>query len=127
MKFNVIADSFAPNRMKNRPIAPESASASPTYLMPLSSFSEWLGNRSQEAPAADRLAALIASAPGGISADRLRRLCGLPPEALADVLRALVATGQVNKPTILPLVGVHFSPKGGYTEEACGNWRTPPR
>jgi predicted transcriptional regulator len=31
----------------------------------------------------------------GVSLDRLRRLCGLSPETLADVLRALTATGQV--------------------------------
>ena len=62
--------------------------------MPTPSFLDWLGNRAQEAPAADRLATLIGSAPGGISLDRLRRLCGLPPETLQDILRALVATGQ---------------------------------
>jgi predicted transcriptional regulator len=59
-------------------------------------FPDWLANRSQEAPQADRLATLIAQAgPAGVSVDRLRRLCGLPPETLADVLRALTATGQV--------------------------------
>jgi lambda repressor-like predicted transcriptional regulator len=31
----------------------------------------------------------------GISLDRLRKLCGLRPETLADVLKALVASGQV--------------------------------
>ena len=30
-----------------------------------------------------------------MSVDRLRRVVGLPPEVLADVLKSLVATGQV--------------------------------
>ncbi len=65
--------------------------------MPLPSFHDWLGNRAQEAPAAENLATLIASAgaAGGISLDRLRNLCGLSPETLQDILRALTATGQV--------------------------------
>jgi hypothetical protein len=41
------------------------------------------------------LVTLIGSAPGGISLDRLRILCGLPPEVLPDILRALTATGQL--------------------------------
>jgi len=62
----------------------------------MQSFHEWLGNRAQEAPAADNLATVIASAgAAGVSVDRLRRLVGLSPEALQDVLRGLVATGQV--------------------------------
>ncbi|MGA2066492.1 MAG: hypothetical protein ABSG86_16065 [Thermoguttaceae bacterium] len=63
--------------------------------MPIPSFHEWLGNRSQEAPAADRLALLIGQSPAGVSVDRLRRLCGLPPDTLADIIRSLMATGQV--------------------------------
>ena len=64
--------------------------------MPTPSFRDWLGDRAQEAPAAENLATLIASAGTvGISLDRLRRLCGLPPETLQDVLRGLVMTGQV--------------------------------
>lgn len=63
--------------------------------MPLLSFRDWLQNRAQEAPAADRLAFLVAQFPAGISIDRLRQLCGLPDETLQDVLRGLVATGQV--------------------------------
>jgi lambda repressor-like predicted transcriptional regulator len=68
----------------------------------MQSFHDWLGNRSDEAPAADRLATIIASAPGGISLDRLRRVVGLSPETLQDVLKALVATGQV---TVLKVNG----------------------
>jgi predicted transcriptional regulator len=63
--------------------------------MPTPSFHKWLEQRSDEAPAADRLATLIASTPSGISLDRLRRLCGLKPETLQDILRSLTATGQV--------------------------------
>jgi predicted transcriptional regulator len=64
--------------------------------MPLPSFRSWLDNRVQEPSQADRLAFLIAQAgAAGVSLGRLRRLCGLPPETLADVLRALTATGQV--------------------------------
>lgn len=64
--------------------------------MPLPSFRDWLDRRSQEAPAAADLALRITQAgAAGISLDRLRRLCGLLPETLQDVLKALVATGQV--------------------------------
>ena len=63
--------------------------------MPLPAFHDWLANRAQEPPQADRLATVIASAGAGISHDRLRRLCGLSPETLADVLKGLMATGQV--------------------------------
>jgi lambda repressor-like predicted transcriptional regulator len=42
------------------------------------------------------LATVIAGAgAAGVSLDRLRRVVGLSPETLADVLKALVATGQV--------------------------------
>jgi predicted transcriptional regulator len=62
----------------------------------MQSFYDWLRNRDQEAPAVADLALAIAQAgAAGISIDRLRRLCGLYPETLADVLRGLVATGQV--------------------------------
>jgi predicted transcriptional regulator len=64
--------------------------------LPLPSFSEWLVNRAQEPPQADRLATVIAQAgAAGVSIDRLRRIVGLSPETLADVLKSLVATGQV--------------------------------
>ena len=62
----------------------------------MQSFHDWLLDRSQEPAQADRLAALVAqSGATGISIDRLRRLGGLSPETLADVLRSLTATGQV--------------------------------
>ena len=60
----------------------------------MQSFHDWLGNRAQEAPAAESLATLIAST-GGISLDRLRTLVPLPYETLQDIIRSLVATGQV--------------------------------
>jgi hypothetical protein len=64
--------------------------------MPTPSFSDWLKNRSDEAPAAKNLATLIAGAGAvGVSVDRLRRVVGLSPETLQDVLKALVATEQV--------------------------------
>jgi predicted transcriptional regulator len=64
--------------------------------MPTPSFHGWLQTRSEEAPAADNLATLIASAgAAGISLDRLRRVVGLSPETLQDMLKALTATGQI--------------------------------
>jgi hypothetical protein len=66
------------------------------HRYPMQPFPDWLANRSQEPAQAENLATLIAGAgAAGVSRDRLRRLCGLPPETLADVLRALTATGQV--------------------------------
>ncbi len=63
--------------------------------MPIPSFHDWLRS-ADEAPAADRLATLIAQAgAAGVSVDRLRRLCGLQPETLQDIIRSLLATGQV--------------------------------
>jgi predicted transcriptional regulator len=71
--------------------------------MPIVSFREWLATRSDEAPAAENLATIIAIAgAAGISLDRLNRLCGLSAETLADVLKALVASGQV---TVLKVGG----------------------
>ncbi|MGO8749273.1 MAG: hypothetical protein ACLQNE_25210 [Thermoguttaceae bacterium] len=59
-------------------------------------FHDWLGNRAQEAPAAENLATLIASAgAAGISHGRLRTLVPLSPETLQEIIRSLVATGQV--------------------------------
>ena len=59
-------------------------------------FHAWIDQRSQEAPAAENLATVIAqSGAAGISLDRLRRLLPLAPETLQDILRSLVATGQV--------------------------------
>jgi predicted transcriptional regulator len=62
----------------------------------MQSFHEWLANRAQEPPQADRLATIITSAgAAGVSLACLRKLCGLSPKVLQDVLRGLVATGQV--------------------------------
>ncbi len=64
--------------------------------MPSPSFHDWLQNRFQDASQAEQLATVIAQAGGaGISLDRLRRVVGLPPEVLQDVLRSLTATGQI--------------------------------
>ncbi len=60
------------------------------------SFHEWLKNRPDEAPDAERLALLIAqSGAAGISPDGLRKFVRLRPETLDDLLKALVTTGQV--------------------------------
>jgi hypothetical protein len=65
------------------------------------SFHEWLN--ADEAPAADRLATLIAqSGAVGISVDHLRKTVRISPESLDDLLRALVSSGQV---TILKVNG----------------------
>jgi predicted ArsR family transcriptional regulator len=64
--------------------------------MPTPSFHEWLARRPDEAPAAENVATLIArSGTTGISRDDLARALRIPPETLKDLLRALVATGQV--------------------------------
>jgi septum formation topological specificity factor MinE len=61
------------------------------------SFHEWLKNRADEAPDAERLALLIAqSGAAGISPDYLRKFVRLRPETLDDLLKALVATGQLS-------------------------------
>ncbi len=59
------------------------------------SFQDWLRS-ADEAAAAEKMATIIAGAgAAGVSVDRLRRIVGLYPETLEDVLKALVATGQV--------------------------------
>jgi NADH:ubiquinone oxidoreductase subunit 4 (subunit M) len=71
--------------------------------MPIPSFHEWLNDRPDEALAADRLAMLIVqSGAAGISLDRLRTVLRLSPETLQDILKSLVATGQV---TVLKVNG----------------------
>jgi hypothetical protein len=61
----------------------------------MQTFYDWLRDRSNEAPAAERLATLIARSAGGISRRRLAAALGLPSETLNDLLKALTATGQV--------------------------------
>jgi hypothetical protein len=63
--------------------------------MPTPSFHEWLRNRAREAPAAEKVPMLLAQSGAGISRDDLARAIRLPPETLDDLLRVLVATGQV--------------------------------
>ena len=58
-------------------------------------FHEWLGNRDQDASAAERLATLVARSGAGVSRDDLARTLRLPPEILDDLLRALTTTGQI--------------------------------
>jgi DNA-binding IclR family transcriptional regulator len=71
--------------------------------MRMVSFREWLATRSKEAPAADRLALLVAQAgAAGISVSDLAKALGLPPETLGDLLRGLLTTGQV---TVLKING----------------------
>ncbi len=61
----------------------------------MQSFHDWLRS-AEDAPEADRLAMLVAQAgAAGISLDRLRRLVQISPETLADLLKVLVAGGQV--------------------------------
>jgi predicted transcriptional regulator len=60
------------------------------------SFQEWLAKRPEEVPDTMRLAMLIArSGTAGISREGLRRVCGLSSDTLDDLLKALVAAGQV--------------------------------
>ena len=59
------------------------------------SFREWLEHRVEEVPDATRLALVIAGAAGGISLDRLRRVAGIHPEVLDDLLKALMVSGQI--------------------------------
>ncbi len=59
-------------------------------------FHEWLDSRSQEAPAAENLALVIAkSGTAGVSLDSLRRVVQISPETLQELLKALVMAGQV--------------------------------
>jgi hypothetical protein len=60
------------------------------------SFHDWLQNRSDQAPNAERLAMLIAQAgAAGISRGRIEKAVCLPSETLDDLLKALVVGGQV--------------------------------
>ena len=58
-------------------------------------FRAWLEQRVEEVPDSGRLALVIADAAGGISLDRLRRVAGIRPEVLDDLLRALLVSGQI--------------------------------
>jgi hypothetical protein len=65
--------------------------------VPIPSFRLWLEEHHlQQVPDAGMLALLIArSGAAGVSRDDLRRLAGIPPDTLDDLLRAMVASGQV--------------------------------
>ncbi len=62
----------------------------------MQTFRQWLEHVADDPSAADNLATLISQAGAvGVSLDRLRKVVRLSPESLDDVLRALVAAGQV--------------------------------
>jgi hypothetical protein len=69
----------------------------------MQSFRNWLEHRLEEVPGTMELATRIAqSGAAGVSQDGLRRVCELSPETLQDLLRALVAAGQVR---VVPVGG----------------------
>ena len=77
-----------------RQATPESSADTNTYSM--QSFPEWLEHRQEKVPDTMRLAMQIAqSGPAGESLDRLRKVTQTSPDALDDLLKALVAAGQV--------------------------------
>ena len=64
--------------------------------MPIPSFHEWLRNRPEEVPDAMQLALVIArSGAAGMSREGLARALRVPGEILEDLLRGLIASGQV--------------------------------
>jgi hypothetical protein len=65
------------------------------------SFYDWLEHRLEEVPDATALALVIARS-GGVSFDGLRKVVRASPDTLDELLRALVASGQV---TIVKLNG----------------------
>ena len=83
---STVSDSVAMNRL-------------PTHIdtsMPTPSFHEWLAHRLQQVPDATELALLIArSGAAGISREDLAKAVRLPEETIENLLRALVAAGQV--------------------------------
>ena len=58
------------------------------------SFHEWLEHRVQEVPDATTLALAIARS-GGVSREGLEKVVRISPETLNELLRALIAAGQV--------------------------------
>ena len=64
--------------------------------MPIPSFHAWLEHRPPEVPDAAQIALLIAqSGTAGVSRDALLRVIQTLPETLENLLRALMASGQV--------------------------------
>ena len=77
-------------------MAPEAVPGIVDTSMPLPSFRLWLEHRREIVPDAGALAlALARSGVAGMSRDNLRRLAGIPPDTLDDLLRAMLASGQV--------------------------------
>jgi len=58
------------------------------------SFPEWLEHRVEEVPDATTLALVIARS-GGVSRDDLHKVARVSPDTLDELLRALMAAGQV--------------------------------
>jgi hypothetical protein len=62
----------------------------------MQTFRQWLEHVADDPSAADNLATLIAQGGAvGVSLDRIRKVVRLSPETLQDILKGLVATGQV--------------------------------
>ena len=60
------------------------------------SFAEWLKNRPEEVPDATTIALVIAkSGAAGVSRDGLEKVVRISSDALDELLRALMTTGQV--------------------------------
>lgn len=67
-----------------------------TYRMPLPSFTQWLEDRPEGFTDIGSLALVIArSGAGGISRQDLEKVVRLSHETMEDLLRAMVAAGQV--------------------------------
>lgn len=64
--------------------------------MRVPSFRSWLETRLQEIPDAMSVALkIVQGGKAGVSAEELRRAAGCSPEALRDLLAALVTTGRI--------------------------------
>jgi hypothetical protein len=59
------------------------------------SFHDWLEHRPEEVPDATTLALVIARSAAGVSREELEKVARISPDALDELLRALVSAGQV--------------------------------
>ena len=60
------------------------------------SFHDWLEHRSEEVPDATTIALVIAkSGAAGVSREKLEKVARISPDAVDELLRALVSAGQV--------------------------------
>jgi len=60
------------------------------------SFHDWLEHRPEEVPDATTIALMIArSGTAGVSREGLEKVARISPDTLDELLRALMATGQV--------------------------------